>query len=213
MVPSRYVSGRAPGSAWSTTFGWVPSRICSRWLRPGSFLLRSETDPCETSPADVPSGRTHRRIAWSILVAAGGAYVFLRSRLNEFVSGDAPFELAVLVALGFVGGTVLLPPDLDLRRNDALRNWGLLGILWRPYAAVFRHRGLSPHPNYRHCHPGSLSGSGGCCTRSACPARARCGNRPVLRGVDDPTSASVAGGLGSRRLGPYPDGLSVRKLS
>jgi len=94
----------------------------------------------------VPSGRTHRRIAWSILVAAGVAYVFLRSRLNEFVSGDAPFELAVLVALGFVGGTVLLPPDLDLRRNDALRNWGLLGILWRPYAAVFRHRGLSHIP-------------------------------------------------------------------
>lgn len=48
-------------------------------------------------------------------------------------------------SLGFLAGTFLLSPDLDLSEQgvNSKRNWGVLGPLWVPYGMVFSHRGLS----------------------------------------------------------------------
>ena len=48
-------------------------------------------------------------------------------------------------SLGFLAGTFLLSPDLDLSegRVNSKNNWGILGPLWVPYGMVFSHRGLS----------------------------------------------------------------------
>ena len=52
---------------------------------------------------------------------------------------------AINFTLGFLAGTFLLSPDLDLSegRVDSKRRWGVLGFLWVPYGRLFSHRGLS----------------------------------------------------------------------
>ena len=51
--------------------------------------------------------------------------------------------LTTIAAASFVAATLFLSPDLDLKHSSPTRNWGLLRFLWRPYQAVFKHRGLS----------------------------------------------------------------------
>lgn len=43
----------------------------------------------------------------------------------------------------FIAATLFLSPDLDLKHSSPTRNWGFFRFLWRPYQAVFKHRGLS----------------------------------------------------------------------
>ena len=50
---------------------------------------------------------------------------------------------AASLSAGLMFGTLLITPDLDLRLNDARRNWGPLRFIWGPYAALSRHRGMS----------------------------------------------------------------------
>ncbi len=52
----------------------------------------------------------------------------------------------LLFAGGYVGGSLFLSPDLDLAASDAARHWRGARVLWRPYAALFRHRGVSHSP-------------------------------------------------------------------
>lgn len=85
----------------------------------------------------MPSGRVHEAI--NLTVLGGGAVVYL-------AYGGSPEEpRALAFALAYLGGTFLLSPDLDLAEKGTLsqRRWGLLGLLWRPYGWLFRHRGLS----------------------------------------------------------------------
>jgi uncharacterized metal-binding protein len=44
---------------------------------------------------------------------------------------------------GYIVGSLFLSPDLDLVQSDASRRWRGARFLWRPYAALFRHRGIS----------------------------------------------------------------------
>lgn len=44
---------------------------------------------------------------------------------------------------GYLIGTLLVTPDLDLRWNDAARRWGPLRFIWTPYHLFSRHRGMS----------------------------------------------------------------------
>ncbi|MCX7750606.1 MAG: metal-binding protein [Candidatus Bipolaricaulota bacterium] len=46
----------------------------------------------------------------------------------------------------YVGASLFLSPDLDLATSRAARRWRGARILWRPYAALFRHRGISHSP-------------------------------------------------------------------
>jgi len=56
--------------------------------------------------------------------------------------GHREVEVAQFTA-GFLVGTLLITPDLDLQYNDAARRWGAFRILWGPYWRLSRHRGRS----------------------------------------------------------------------
>jgi len=85
----------------------------------------------------MPSGRAHEAINLTALGLGGIAYL---------AYGGVPEDpRALAFALGYLGGTFLLSPDLDLAERGvrAQGRWGFLGFLWRPYGWLFRHRGLS----------------------------------------------------------------------
>ncbi|WP_022798972.1 metal-binding protein [Thermus islandicus] len=85
----------------------------------------------------MPSGRVHEAINLTALGMGGIAFL---------AYGGSPEEPGALAfALAYLAGTFLLSPDLDLAEKGvrAQGRWGLLGLLWRPYGWLFRHRGLS----------------------------------------------------------------------
>jgi uncharacterized metal-binding protein len=51
--------------------------------------------------------------------------------------------LVLAFGAGFLFGTLLVTPDLDLHFNDARRRWGGLRFIWAPYVALSKHRGMS----------------------------------------------------------------------
>ncbi|AFV77061.1 uncharacterized metal-binding protein [Thermus oshimai JL-2] len=87
----------------------------------------------------MPSGRVHEAINLTVL----GALALLGLEMQGPAFWEDPRLLPF--ALGYLGGTFLLSPDLDLAEKGvrASRRWGVLGLLWRPYGWLFRHRGLS----------------------------------------------------------------------
>lgn len=89
----------------------------------------------------MPSGRVHNLINIAVysVLAAG---VLVATRNDIFVVTQAQ---TLNFTLGFMAGTFLLSPDLDLSegRVDSKRHWGILGFLWIPYGMIFSHRGLS----------------------------------------------------------------------
>jgi len=80
----------------------------------------------------LPSGRVHETVN---LLALPAAVYFLPEPLPKL-----PF------AAGYLIGTFWLTPDLDLATSRPSRRWGILRILWLPYAWLFPHRGLSHRP-------------------------------------------------------------------
>ena len=89
----------------------------------------------------MPSGRVHNLINLAAFTALGGAALMLgRSGVLDL----RPPEVAAF-SLGFLAGTFLLSPDLDLAEGhvNSKRAWGLLGVLWVPYGKLFSHRGWS----------------------------------------------------------------------
>lgn len=94
----------------------------------------------------MPSGRTHEAINLAALGGLATAYRY--AELQGWLSGIAPLvtpESVGLFTASYLVGTFLVTPDLDLAENRvrAKSNWGLLGLLWVPYGAMFSHRGLS----------------------------------------------------------------------
>ncbi len=49
----------------------------------------------------------------------------------------------LVFSLSYTLASILLSPDLDLRRTSVGRRWGPLRVIWVPYFLLFRHRGLS----------------------------------------------------------------------
>ncbi|HEX7021994.1 MAG TPA: metal-binding protein [Trueperaceae bacterium] len=94
----------------------------------------------------MPSGRTHETINLSTLGVLAGGYAWARAGGMPLPEGSlfAPTTLT-LFTVSYLIGTFLVTPDLDLAKNSvkAKSNWGVFGLLWVPYGALFRHRGLS----------------------------------------------------------------------
>jgi uncharacterized metal-binding protein len=94
----------------------------------------------------MPSGRTHESINLLTYGAAAVAYAYARQEglTAEFDTLLAPETLKTFT-LCYLIGTFLITPDMDLAENrmQARNNWGILGVLWIPYGALFSHRGLS----------------------------------------------------------------------
>lgn len=94
----------------------------------------------------MPSGKTHTRIDLFLLVTIlGPAWYFWPSFVKAF-GRDEMAEYGVVFIVAYLFGTFLLSPDMDLNTSDPMKNWGVLRLLWRPYARVFKHRGLSHMP-------------------------------------------------------------------
>jgi uncharacterized metal-binding protein len=94
----------------------------------------------------LPSGVAHRRIAFLVLIAVLSLTAKYYDSLVRVFGPDPVFEFALLFCLSFLVGTTLLSPDLDLSDSDPTRSWGVVQVIWRPYARVFRHRGMSHMP-------------------------------------------------------------------
>lgn len=80
----------------------------------------------------MPSGRVHETVN---LLALPPTLYFLPEPLPKL-----PF------AVGYLVGTFWLTPDLDLATSRPSKRWGILRLIWLPYAWLFPHRGLSHRP-------------------------------------------------------------------
>ncbi len=57
-----------------------------------------------------------------------------------------PKEFYLPFGVGYIVGTFLLSPDIDLPNSRPSRRWSLLKCLWLPYQNLSRHRGFSHIP-------------------------------------------------------------------
>jgi len=57
-----------------------------------------------------------------------------------------PKEFYIPFSVGYLIGTFLLSPDLDLKHSKPSKRWRFLKIIWRPYQKKSKHRGLSHTP-------------------------------------------------------------------
>lgn len=86
----------------------------------------------------MPSGRTHELV--NVLFLAGF------TGLLKAAGGDPTSPPFAAFAGGYLAGTFLITPDLDLAGKGnprPLRRWGPLAPLWSPYGRLSAHRGLS----------------------------------------------------------------------
>jgi uncharacterized metal-binding protein len=57
-----------------------------------------------------------------------------------------PKEFYIPFAAGYILGTFVLSPDIDIKHSKPSRRWKALGLIWYPYQRVSRHRGISHLP-------------------------------------------------------------------
>jgi uncharacterized metal-binding protein len=94
----------------------------------------------------VPNGRTHEAINLTFYTGLAAGYAYAKSQgLTEEVAQILTPQVLSTFSISYLVGTFLVTPDLDLAEQGvrAKSNWGLLGLLWVPYGAMFSHRGLS----------------------------------------------------------------------
>ncbi len=91
-------------------------------------------------------GRRHETVNLLALGGLGVAWFWSRSLGTQLVPDQLfPLPARAAFVVSYLVGTFLVTPDMDLANRSvrAKRHWGVLGILWVPYGAIFRHRGLS----------------------------------------------------------------------
>ena len=93
----------------------------------------------------MPSGKTHFKIEMATLLIAAGAGAGLNHHFR-FVKWEDVTTLGLVFVGSYLFSSLMLSPDMDLARSDPQNRWGVLRVLWRPYAALFHHRGLSHNP-------------------------------------------------------------------
>ncbi|MCZ6632779.1 MAG: metal-binding protein [bacterium] len=94
----------------------------------------------------MPSGKTHTRIDLGMLGVTLLLAAFFWGPLCRLFGRDEMAEYGAIFVVAYLFGTFLLTPDMDLATSDPMANWGLLRFLWRPYAHLFKHRGISHMP-------------------------------------------------------------------
>ncbi|MEN3033899.1 MAG: DUF2227 family putative metal-binding protein [Aquificaceae bacterium] len=57
-----------------------------------------------------------------------------------------PREFFIPFVFGYLFGTFLLSPDIDLKHSKPSKRWGILRHIWKPYRKLSRHRGSSHVP-------------------------------------------------------------------
>lgn len=81
-----------------------------------------------------------------MLASLVGLAVYLHGPLSSYFGRDELVEYGAIFVLAYLFGTFLLSPDMDLAKSEPMANWGLLRWIWRPYANLFKHRGISHTP-------------------------------------------------------------------
>jgi len=94
----------------------------------------------------MPSGKTHTRIDLLMLIVLIGVASYFWDPLTDYFGRDEFVEYGGVFVVAYMFGTFLLSPDMDLNTSDPMKNWGVLRLLWRPYAQLFKHRGFSHVP-------------------------------------------------------------------
>lgn len=85
----------------------------------------------------MPSGKTHFRIEVLFLVLCIG--FFIGYDYSDYVD----LNEILLGICGYCFAMFFFSPDLDLFASKTVRRWGVFRFIWRPYAVLFRHRGIS----------------------------------------------------------------------
>ncbi|MDA0710527.1 MAG: DUF2227 family putative metal-binding protein [bacterium] len=94
----------------------------------------------------MPSGKTHARLDFVVLLILLGAAFSARTTLVAYFGYKEFVAIAKVFVVSYMLGSLLLSPDMDLNASGPMKNWGVLRFLWRPYTAMFKHRGLSHVP-------------------------------------------------------------------
>ncbi len=82
----------------------------------------------------MPSGETHLKINWVVLVLINILIVFFHTyiEIREF----ALFNIIYILMSFFIS------PDLDVN-SSVYRRWNVFRWIWYPYREIMKHRGLS----------------------------------------------------------------------
>lgn len=80
----------------------------------------------------MPNGKTHTNINLSFFVPSVVACM-----------ATSTYSEMKYYFVGYLFSTLFCNPDNDLKNNSAEENWGKLQYIWRPYAKLFKHRGIS----------------------------------------------------------------------
>src|SRR5690606_24839030 len=90
----------------------------------------------------MPNYRTHDAVNLTALgMTFAGYTVAVNTGKVEGVSGAA----MIGYVLAYLVGTFLVTPDLDLHGSKPTKRWGVLRVLWRPYASLVPHRSSFSH--------------------------------------------------------------------
>ncbi|MFN7064688.1 MAG: DUF2227 family putative metal-binding protein [Aquificaceae bacterium] len=79
-------------------------------------------------------------------MALGRTHDFVNLMALPFCLYYTPKEFYLPFTLGYLFGTFLLSPDLDLPKSKSSKRWRRLRLVWRPYQLLSKHRGLSHFP-------------------------------------------------------------------
>ncbi|MCS7262851.1 MAG: DUF2227 family putative metal-binding protein [Aquificaceae bacterium] len=79
-------------------------------------------------------------------MALGKKHDFVNLLALPFCLYYTPKEFYLPFTAGYLLGTFLLSPDLDLPQSHPSRRWKTLRFIWRPYQLLSRHRGVSHVP-------------------------------------------------------------------
>jgi len=82
----------------------------------------------------MPSGKTHIKINWGVLV-------LLNILIWVFYS-DVNIKYYVFFNISFLLVSYYISPDLDID-SSVYRRWGLMRWVWYPYREVMKHQGAS----------------------------------------------------------------------
>ena len=93
----------------------------------------------------MPSGRTHFALELALLPAIVALALWL-NHLTGYYSLDEITPPSVAFVLAYLFSSLFLSPDMDLARSGPQNRWRCLRVLWLPYVALFRHRGMSHNP-------------------------------------------------------------------
>ncbi|RLC49191.1 MAG: hypothetical protein DRH57_00365 [Candidatus Cloacimonadota bacterium] len=91
---------------------------------------------------NMPNWRAHNKINFVMYFICLAIILIFFHRLEKIISPALNILLLIFTA-SYIFSNYFLSPDLDLKKNECKKNWGIFGFIWVPYTSVFKHRGIS----------------------------------------------------------------------